>query len=47
MRAAQAQAWTAIERLAAAIHPGLCESEAKALGEAIMADLGMGQAWHP
>jgi hypothetical protein len=47
MRAAQAQAWTAIERLAAAIHPGLRESEAKALGEAIMADLGMGQAWHP
>ncbi|MFC3673290.1 M24 family metallopeptidase [Novosphingobium pokkalii] len=47
MRAAQAQAWTAIERLAAAIHPGLRESEAKAVGEAIMADLGMGQAWHP
>lgn len=47
MRAAQAQAWTAIERLAAAIRPGLRESEAKALGEAIMADLGMGQAWHP
>jgi len=47
MRAAQAQAWTAIERLAAAIRPGLRESEAKARGEAIMADLGMGQAWHP
>lgn len=47
MRAAQAQAWTAIERLAAAIHPGLRESEAKARGEAIMAELGMGQAWHP
>jgi Xaa-Pro aminopeptidase len=47
MRAAQAQAWSAIERLAAAIRPGLRESEAKARGEAIMADLGMGQAWHP
>jgi len=47
MRAAQAQAWTAIERLAAAIRPGLRESEAKARGETIMADLGMGQAWHP
>jgi Xaa-Pro aminopeptidase len=47
MRAAQAQAWTAIERLAAAIRPGRRESEAKARGEAIMADLGMGQAWHP
>ena len=47
MRQAQALAWTAVERIAAAMHPGLRESEARVGGQAILGELGMGQAWHP
>lgn len=47
MREAQARAWEGVHQIAAAVRPGMRESEARALGETILADLGMGQAWHP
>jgi hypothetical protein len=35
-----------VHQIAAAVRPG-CAKARRALGETIMADLGMGQAWHP
>ena len=47
MRAAQAQTWRVLEAIAAAITPGMRESEAMALGEDILAHHGMELDWHP
>jgi len=47
MRTAQAESWRALDALAAAICPGMRESEAIALGEAILAQHGLDLNWHP
>jgi Xaa-Pro aminopeptidase len=47
MRVAQRESWRALNAMVAAIRPGMRESEALALGEAILADMGMECAWHP
>lgn len=39
--------WQAIERIRAQIHPGMRESQAKALGQRTLVELGMGRIWHP
>lgn len=46
-REAQAQTWRALEAIAAAIEPGMRESEAVELGKAILASCAMDLAWHP
>ena len=47
MRAAQRESWRALDAMVATIRPGMRESEALALGETILAGMGMECAWHP
>ncbi len=47
MRKAQAQSWRALHAMAAAFSPGMCEREAIALGNEVLRDHGLTQAWHP
>lgn len=47
LRAAQARSWQALAAMAAAIVPGMRESEAMALGAEVLAAHGMELAWHP
>lgn len=44
---ARAMTWQAIERIRAQIHPGMLESQARALGQQTLTELGMGRIWHP
>lgn len=44
---ARAMTWQAIERIRAQIHPGMLESQARALGQRTLTELGMGRVWHP
>lgn len=47
MAHARAMTWKAVEQIAAAIRPGMRESEANARGKAILQVLGMDRIWHP
>lgn len=47
MRHAQAKTWDAIRALAPQIKPGMRESEARALGKQVLADLDTQRIWHP
>ncbi|MGK8208941.1 M24 family metallopeptidase [Burkholderia cenocepacia] len=47
MRHARTMTWKAVDMIAAAIRPGMRESEANALGRRILDDLGMDRIWHP
>lgn len=47
MQHAQGMTWQAVDRIAAAMQPGLRESEAQMLGKEILAELGMDRIWHP
>ncbi|MFF7709913.1 M24 family metallopeptidase [Pseudomonas sp. NPDC007930] len=47
MQFAQAQTWQAVAAIAAQVRPGMRESEAAALGKAVLAELGMDRIWHP
>lgn len=47
IRHAQAMTWRAIHALAPLIKPGMCESEARALGKQVLADLDTQRVWHP
>ncbi|AIO36742.1 metallopeptidase M24 family protein [Burkholderia cenocepacia] len=47
MRYARTMTWKAVDMIAAAIRPGMRESEANALGRRILDDLGMDRIWHP
>jgi len=47
MRYAQVRTWEAVDAIAAAIHPGMRESEATAIGKQVLAELGMERIWHP
>lgn len=47
MKEAQAMSWRAVDRIAAAIRPGMRESEAHEIGETVLAELGMELSWHP
>ncbi|MGO4259938.1 M24 family metallopeptidase [Lysobacter sp. TAB13] len=44
---ARTMTWQAIDRIAAQIRPGMRESDAKTIGEAVLKDLGMARIWHP
>ncbi|MFK3774242.1 M24 family metallopeptidase [Pseudomonas sp. NPDC089406] len=47
MKHAQRMTWQAVERIAAGIRPGMRESEARALGQQVLEQLGMQRIWHP
>lgn len=47
MEHARVKTWEAVERIAAAMQPGMLESEANARGKAILAEMGMDRIWHP
>lgn len=47
MRRAQALTWTATEKIAEIIHPGMRESEALSASNKLLASLGMERIWHP
>lgn len=47
MEHARVMTWKAVDQIAAAIRPGMHESEANALGKAILQELGMDRIWHP
>jgi Xaa-Pro aminopeptidase len=47
IRSAQAETWRALRAIAAEIRPGMRESEAQALGEAILAQQALDPDWHP
>lgn len=47
MEHARVKTWQAVERIAAAMQPGMLESEANARGKAILAEMGMDRIWHP
>lgn len=47
MNHAQARTWEAVDAIAAAIRPGMRESEATRLGKQILAELDMERIWHP
>ena len=47
MKYAQARTWEAVDAIAAAIRPGMSESEATAIGKQVLAELGMERIWHP
>lgn len=47
MKHAQQMTWQAVERIAAAMRPGMHESEARTLGMQILAECGMQRIWHP
>ncbi len=47
MEHARAQTWQAVDNIAAAIQPGMRESEANLRGKAILEQMGMDRIWHP
>lgn len=47
MKHAQRMTWQAVERIAQGIGPGMRESEARALGQSVLEELGMQRIWHP
>jgi Xaa-Pro aminopeptidase len=47
MEHARVKTWQAVENIAAAIKPGMLESEANAQGRAILQQMGMDRIWHP
>jgi len=47
MKYAQARTWEAVDAIAAAIRPGMTETEATRLGKQILGELGMERIWHP
>jgi Xaa-Pro aminopeptidase len=47
MRHARDMTWVAVEKIAAAIRPGMHESEANALGKKLLQEMGMDRIWHP
>jgi Xaa-Pro aminopeptidase len=47
IRRAQAETWRALDAIAAAIRPGMRESEAQALGAGILARHALDPDWHP
>lgn len=47
MEHARVMTWQAVDQIAAAIQPGMRESEANAQGKAILQALGMDRIWHP
>ncbi|WP_322044664.1 M24 family metallopeptidase [Paraburkholderia sp. J67] len=47
MEHARVKTWEAVEQIAAAIQPGMRESEANAQGKAILQQMGMDRIWHP
>lgn len=44
---AKHKTWEAITQIAARIQPGMLESQARALGLEVLAELGMDRIWHP
>ncbi|AZE47981.1 Xaa-Pro aminopeptidase [Pseudomonas chlororaphis] len=44
---AKHKTWEAITQIAACIQPGMLESQARALGLKVLAELGMDRIWHP
>ena len=44
---ARARSFEAVDRIAAAVRPGMTESEATALAQGILVDMGMERHWHP
>ena len=47
MQQAQQQSWLALRQIAAAIRPGMLESEARQLAKDILAAQGAEKLWHP
>jgi hypothetical protein len=47
MLQARARSFEAVDRIGAAIRPGTTESEATALAQGILVDMGMERHWHP
>jgi Xaa-Pro aminopeptidase len=47
MEYARVKTWQAVENIAAAIKPGMLESQANAQGKAILQQMGMDRIWHP
>ena len=47
MLQARARSFEAVDRIAAAVRPGMTESEATALAQGILVDMGMERHWHP
>jgi len=47
MREAQQQSWKALAQIAAAIKPGMTESNARQLAKAILQQSGVERLWHP
>ncbi len=47
VRYARGQSWDAVQRIAAAIRPGMTEAQACAQAGAILAQAGMDRIWHP
>lgn len=44
---AKRMTWQAIEKMAQRIKPGQLESEARAMGQEVLKELGMDRIWHP
>ena len=47
LQAAQAQSWAALNAIAAQIHPGMRETDAIAMGQEILQQMGADLNWHP
>ncbi|QXH34001.1 M24 family metallopeptidase [Pseudomonas muyukensis] len=47
MKHAQRLTWEAVERIAANIHPGMRESQAREMSQQVLQALGMQRIWHP
>lgn len=47
MQHAQELTWQVIDAIAERIKPGMCESEARHLGDALLQEMGMERTWHP
>jgi Xaa-Pro aminopeptidase len=47
MQHARDMTWQAVEKIAAAMQPGMLESEANARGKAILQEMDMDRIWHP
>lgn len=47
MQHAQQMTWQAVQRIAAAMKPGMYESEARKLGMQILTEMNMQRIWHP
>jgi Xaa-Pro aminopeptidase len=47
MQHAREKTWQAVERIGAAVRPGMLESEANATAKSLLQDMGMDRIWHP